>query len=133
MRSRFLIIAIVNAAVVAVACGGGGASGSGSNSSAAPYPTGSNPATPTATVPANTMIATNQLTFNPSDLTVARGTTVAFVVQDTTHQLYFTGTGKPADLPATQNTTQTRLFDNAGSYGVYCRIHAYMRGTITVQ
>jgi plastocyanin len=129
MNSRFIVVVAV--IVTAAACGGGG--GGGSNGS----PTGgypSSPSTPsTPTVPANTMIATTTLTFNPADITVAKGTSVAFVIQDTTHQIYFTGTGKPADLPAAQNTTQTRTFDNVGSYGVYCKIHSYMRGSVTVQ
>jgi plastocyanin len=127
MNSR--CIAVVAVIVTAAACGGGGGSSNGSPSSG--YP--SSPSTPSIPVPANTMIATTMLTFNPTDITVAKGATVAFVIQDTTHQIYFTGTGKPADLPATQNATVTRTFDNVGSYGVYCKIHSYMRGSVTVQ
>jgi plastocyanin len=129
MNSRS--IAVITVIVTAAACGGGG--GSGSNGSpGSGYP--SSPSTPsTPTVPANTMIATTMLTFNPTDITVAKGTTVAFVIQDTTHQIYFTGAGKPPDFPAAQNTTQTATFANVGSYGVYCKIHSYMRGSVTVQ
>ncbi|HVT41009.1 MAG TPA: cupredoxin domain-containing protein [Gemmatimonadaceae bacterium] len=127
MNSRF--IAVLAVTVTAAACGGGGG---GSNATSS-FPTGGYPPTTTTPVPANTMLVTTQLTFNPTDITVAKGTSVAFVIQDTTHQIYFTGTGKPADLPPAQNTTQTRGFDNVGSYGVYCKIHSYMRGSVTVQ
>jgi len=128
MNTRLLTVVAV--LVTAAACGGGGG-GSSNGTPNGGYP--SSPSTPSVPVPANTMIATTMLTFNPTDITVAKGTTVAFVIQDTTHQLYFTGAGKPADFPPAQNTTETAVFANVGSYGVYCKIHSYMRGSVTVQ
>ena len=120
----------VLAALAITACGGGGGN---TNAGAGTYPTTpTTPNVPAGTVPANTMIATKGLTFNPLSLNVARNTTVTFVIEDSTHTLYFSGAGAPQELPQAQNQSVQRTFSNAGTFTVLCRNHSYMYSTITV-
>ncbi|HVT40767.1 MAG TPA: plastocyanin/azurin family copper-binding protein [Gemmatimonadaceae bacterium] len=114
------MVATLVASVGMAACGGSSSSG---------YLTSTNP----APVAPNTIVAGADITFNPTTLTVTKGTSVAFVHQAVVHQVYFVGAGKPADLPRASNSTISRTFDNAGSYGVRCSIHSDMAATITVQ
>ena len=128
MRGRKL--AAFAAAMSLAACGGGG----GSNTAASgTYPTTPGTTTPTNNLPPNTMQAGNDVQFTPSTLVVAKGTNVNFVFQDTVHQLYFVGTGKPADMPNYSNVTIQRQFTVAGSVTVYCKNHTYMTGFVVVQ
>ena len=113
--------AIVAAGLGVAACGGSSASG---------FMTSTNSPPP---VPANTIIAGADITFNPPTLSVNKGTSVAFVYESVNHQVYFIGAGKPADIPTTSNTTVSRTFANTGSYAVRCSIHPSMAATITVQ
>jgi plastocyanin len=114
------MFAVVLASFGIAACGGGSGSG---------YLMSTNP----PVVPPNTMVAGADITFNPATLTVTKGTSVAFVHEAVVHQVYFVGAGKPADIPRASNSTVSRTFDNAGSYGVRCSIHPQMAATITVQ
>ncbi len=128
---------------LALGCGGGG-DGTG----------------PTPTAPqAATVQATPQLTFDPSQVTIRPGGTVTWAFGPVTHNVTFrgaaaaialrpyhhddddgedddggTGSGVPANIPDTTNTSVARTFTTAGSYPYVCTIHGeQMSGTVTVQ
>jgi plastocyanin len=115
--------------VLLAACGGGGGGGDGSPT--APY---SPSPSPGPTLPAvNEVIATPSNTFTPSTLTVARGTTVTFTFQGTTHNVNFANVaGAPANIAATANSGVQRVFSTAGTFGYDCSLHSGMSGTIVV-
>jgi plastocyanin len=77
--------------------------------------------------------------FSPSELTVATGTTVTFVNNDTTPHTVTEGSdGEPADgarfdedVAAGEEVTVT--FDEAGTYEVTCELHPAMNMTVTVE
>jgi plastocyanin len=121
--------ALLLAAVTLVACGGGG--GASSNSSATgPY---GNQGTTAATVPANTIEATDGLAFNPNSLTVSKGTTVTFTFGSVTHSVAFNAGSGVADIPDSYSTSVDRTFNTTGTFAFHCNIHSYMTGQITVQ
>lgn len=110
------------------ACGGGGYGSPTAPSNNTPG-TPSTPPTPAA----NEVIATTSNTFTPSTLTVAKGTTVTFTFQATTHNVNFANTaGAPANIPNTANSGVQRLFANAGTFGYDCSLHSGMTGTVIV-
>ena len=132
MRRRALLIGL--ALACAAACSKSATTAPVTNS------TGNNnnpgPVAPGTTEPAlNTVNATITDTFDPSSLTVSVGTTVSFVFGSTAHNVMFNPvTGRPDDIPGSNsNTTITRTFNTAGTFGYQCTIHAGMTGTITVQ
>ncbi len=126
-RSTF---AIACAAILsAAACSGGGSTSPANNTG------GNNNGTTggTTQVPANTVIATSTDVFNPSALTVTKGTTVTFTFESVVHNVVFTAvTGRPADIGNTSNQSVTRTFSTAGTFPYTCTIHG-MQGSITVQ
>lgn len=125
MKVRAGIFLAASIAIVA-ACSGG----SSYNSTTGPTTGGDSNSTP----PANTVIASATLVFNPTSLTVASGTTVTYTFEGVTHNVTFTATnGVPADIPNSSNTSVTRVFSTPGSYGYHCTIHPTMTGTVTVQ
>jgi plastocyanin len=129
-RSAVLAFAVVAGAA---ACGGGG-SGSGNSSNG---PTGNYGNTPTDNNPApsspNTINANPSLNYNPTTLTVSRGTTVTFVFGTVGHSVTFSTNGAPASVPVTANASVQVTFPNTGVFNFYCTVHQYMTGSITVQ
>lgn len=127
--SRVLCTAVTGAAFGLAACGGGGSGYNAPTSTYTPGPTTNNPP------PANTVIATASITFNPATLTVTKGTTVTFTFESVGHNVYFDAvTGAPANITdVLSNTSVTRTFNTAGSFGYECHVHSGMRGTIVVQ
>lgn len=120
--------AVVAALVLLSACGGGGG---GDGSPTAPGTPGT-PGTP-VTPAANEIIATTSNTFTPSTLTVAKGTTVTFTFQATTHNVNFASVaGAPAGIGNTANSGVQRLFATAGTFGYDCTLHPGMNGTVIV-
>lgn len=110
----------------AVACGGGGNSASTPTS-----PTGSNIAP--VTVPPNTVLATDNNQFNPTTLTVTKGTQVTFTFGTISHNVIFSAaTGVPANIDVVANTSVTRTFSTVGSFGFDCTLHSGMHGTVVV-
>lgn len=123
-------VAVATLALLA-ACGGGG----GGSPTAPSNNTPGTPSTPTtpATPATNEIIATTSNTFNPSTLTVAKGTTVTFTFQATTHNVTFAAVaGAPSNISNTANSGVQRLFATAGTFGYDCTLHPGMSGTVIV-
>ena len=84
--------------------------------------------------------AGNGANFSPTSLTVASGTTITFVSQDTaTHNIRFTvipaGATIPGGTPSTnlkQGNTYTVTLTTPGTYTFICDYHTWMKGTVTV-
>jgi plastocyanin len=127
MKMRTAVIPAVTLALIACSGGGGGSSNSTPTD---PYgnqgPTGS-------TTSANTIQATDELAFNPTSLTVSKGTTVAFTFGSITHNVAFGAGSGVSDIPDSYSTSVQRTFNTAGTFAFQCRIHSYMTGQITVQ
>lgn len=121
---------IVTVVALTTSCGGGG--GSPTSPAASNVPTGGTPATPAAPS-ANEVIATTSSTFNPTSLTVAKGTSVTFTFQSVEHNVVFDAvTGAPAGIGNTASSAVQRVFANAGTFGFQCTIHGGMRGSVAV-
>lgn len=78
-------------------------------------------------------VSIDNLAFNPNTLSIANGTQVTWINNDSTDHtiideggLFNSGTIIPG-----KNFTYT--FTTAGSYNYYCSLHPSMRGTILVQ
>lgn len=126
----YLIRAALPAAIAIslAACGGGG--GGGGNP-VDPNP----PVTPAPTTPvASATINTTASTFNPSQVTLARGGTVLFNIGAVAHNVIFDKVaGAPADIPVTSDEQVSRTFNTQGSFPFDCTVHAGMSGTVNVQ
>jgi plastocyanin len=95
----------------------------------------------TMTVDLPSGVGSNQaLNFSPASLTVAPGTTIDFVSQDTaTHDIDFTSV--PSGSTVAQGTTSPNLkngnsysvtLTTPGTYTYVCDYHTWMKGTIVV-
>jgi plastocyanin len=127
MKTRIALVSAVTLALVA--CGGGGGSSYSS-------PTGTTGTIgTTGSVPANTIEATDGLVFNPTTLTVTKGTVVTFTFGTVQHTVVFNAvSGAPANIPpSSPNTSVPLTFGTSGAFAFHCSIHSYMTGQITVQ
>lgn len=93
---------------------------------------------PAAPVSANTVTMEN-FAFNPSSITVKKGTTVTWTNKDSVaHQVSSDPYPSHTDLPGlfsnslSQNQTYSFTFDKIGVFGYHCQIHPSMKGTVTV-
>jgi plastocyanin len=76
----------------------------------------------------------NSDTFTPGTVNIAVGGTVTWTFGARAHNVIFSGT-KPSggDInPAVSNTTASRTFRVAGSFGYACTVHPGMNGTVVV-
>jgi len=128
---RRTVVAFALVLAFSSACGGGGGgndvtsptNGGGNNSG------GSNDPTPSA----NQIVAGSNSTFNPTTLTVTKGTTVTFTFLALTHNVTFdAGTGAPSNIGNSANTSATRTFSTSGSFGFQCTLHSGMTGKVVV-
>jgi plastocyanin len=111
-----------------IACSGGG-NATSPTTSGGTYGGGSAPASPGT----NEVLATTGNLFNPTSLTVVKGTTVSFTFQATTHNVTFDGrAGAPTNISNTASQTVTRNFATAGTFPYQCTIHSGMTGTVVV-
>ena len=133
MHTKHLFRAALVTLAFAAACGGGGGSG-GNVTPTDPYTPGTPSGSGTPAAPAaNEVIATTESTFNPTTLTVAKGTTVTFTFQSTVHNVQFANTtGAPANIANTSNSAVQRVFATAGTFGFDCSLHSGMHGTVVV-
>ncbi len=115
--------------LIAACSGGGGGSTSPTGTTGTTSGGGNTPTTPGT----NQVLATNGNVFNPSSLTVTKGTDVSFTFSAVTHNVTFdVRAGAPANIGNTSNQTVTRNFGTAGSFPYQCTIHSGMTGTIVV-
>jgi plastocyanin len=111
--------------------------GCGSNSPTYGGGVGSNACTPTAT-----QVCMMNLAFNPSNLTIAHGTTVTWKNGDAVNHTVGNATGSADTYTSgfiAGGGTFSHTFATAGTFNYYCAIHGAdgspptgMRGTITV-
>ena len=122
-RNTKMLITGIAAFLFAAAAG---CSGDSSN----PYGTGSTP----GTIPPNT-IAMNAMSFSPSTLTIARGTTITWRNDDgSVHTSTSDSTGwDTGNVPS--GSSRTTTFNTPGIFRFHCIYHSAMGmvGTITVQ
>lgn len=77
--------------------------------------------------------------FDPTELTIAAGTTVLFLNADSYAHTVTEGTGGQAandpivDREIAENRTVRVTFDEPGTYEITCKIHPSMQMTITVE
>jgi plastocyanin len=77
--------------------------------------------------------------FDPSELTIAAGTTVLFLNADSYTHTVTEGTGGQAvddpivDREIAQNRSVRVTFDEPGTYDITCKIHPSMQLSITVE
>lgn len=71
--------------------------------------------------------------FVPNAVTIRVGGSVTFIFTNLVHNVQFGGSGAPANIPDTSNSSIVRTFSTIGSYTIVCSLHAGMTGTITVQ
>ena len=85
--------------------------------------------------PANTVAATDGLTFTPATLQVSAGDIVRFTFGSVAHNVFFAAqAGVPADIGGNNaNVAVERTFAVAGTYTYTCHIHPQMHGTVEVQ
>ncbi|MCL5407224.1 MAG: cupredoxin family copper-binding protein [Patescibacteria group bacterium] len=85
----------------------------------------------TVTSVGSNTISIKNFSFNPSELTVTKGTEVTFINNDsTTHTVTFADF-KSSDLKPGDNFKHT--FDTTGTFDFHCSIHPQMKGKIIVQ
>lgn len=130
MRSPSLPVArpllVLTVAALAGACGG--------SSSTAPVP-GPTPPGNVCTPGNGTVCLTASNTFNPSSMTVTRGSTVTWDnATGVTHNVTFDTPGSPANIGNFASGAQTATFQTAGTFDYHCTIHGTsMSGKIIVQ
>ena len=72
--------------------------------------------------------------FTPPEVTIREGGTVRFSFQGTAHNIIFTEQpGRPENIETLlANTTEERVFPEAGTFSYTCSDHRSMIGTVTV-
>ena len=125
-------IALVLGFSILNACGGYGGGGGGGGGGYNGSPTGPG----NTTCPANT-VCLRAASFEPTSLTVTKGTTVTFDNSSVVdHNVIFDAPTSPgvADIGAfAYGTMTTRTFGTVGTFNFHCTIHAGMNGKIIVQ
>jgi len=120
-RSARLIVTLAASAGLLVSCSSsGGGSGSGKSSSGGGGASGN-------------AVDVKNFSFNPSSLTVSKGTKVTWTFDDSAkHNVTDSkSTFKSQDLSG--GGTYSFTFSTAGTYSYICSIHPYMKGTVTVK
>ena len=95
--------------------------------------TASTPITVTSgTFPLSATVNMPGTVFSPTSVDIAQGGSVSFVFPALAHNVLFSTTGSPADIPITSNATIARTFANKGSFNYLCSIHSGMIGVVVV-
>lgn len=125
------LIGLAAVVVVTTMCGGSGdvptAPGAGGNGGTG----GSTACTPGA----GTVCLTPSNTFNPTSITITKGSSVTWVNgTGVTHNVTFSTAGAPGNVPDFSSGSQTLTFPSAGTFNYNCTIHGQsMSGTVVVQ
>ncbi len=119
-----VVIAIFSAFI---ACSGGG----GGGGIVSPPP----PPPPPPSTCADFTFCMRASSFQPTTLTVAKGTSVSFQNSSAVdHNVVFDSAASgAADIGLISSGTVVRTFNTAGTFAFHCTIHAGMTGSITVQ
>jgi hypothetical protein len=123
------LIAVLVAFSILNSCGGSGGGGGGiTPPPPPPPPPGDN------TCPDNTFCL-RAASFQPTSLTVAKGTTVSFTNNSgVEHNVIFDSpSAGVADIGSITSGTANRSFATAGTFAFHCTIHAGMNASVTVQ
>lgn len=126
-------LAVLAGFATIAACGGGGAYGPTA-------PTTPNTPGAPASSAAVAMNSSSDIygaetnTFSPTSVTIARNGTVTWSNgTGTAHNVTFSGSGAPANIPNHSSGSNSRTFSNAGSFSYQCTNHSGMAGSVTVQ
>ncbi len=142
-RTAAALLTAIVAALALASCGGDDAKTA--TATAPPTITATSGASATATgtrqpdttaTPAgeSAEVTIENFAFNPAALTVAVGTTVSWVNQDTAaHRMVATTAGGFNAGTAKQGESVSATFDAAGVFPYICEFHPQMAGTITVE
>jgi len=72
--------------------------------------------------------------FQPAAVAIARTGSVTWSFGAVQHNVNFSGSGAPANIPnSSPNTTVSRQFNTAGNFAYDCNLHAGMVGTVIVR
>ncbi|MEQ1691761.1 MAG: CHRD domain-containing protein [Gemmatimonas sp.] len=88
-------------------------------------------ATPSSAASSAAVSATASNTFTPTSVTVAVGGNVTWTFSGE-HNVLFSGTGAPQDIPVTTSGSISRAFGTLGTFGYTCTLHAGMNGSVIV-
>lgn len=115
-------------AAVLMACGGRGGYGDGGGGITGPPGGGGGGA-----VGINTVVMGGS-SFNPTSLTIQSGGTVTWSnTSGIAHNVTFTTSGSPSNIPDHTAGTNLRTFGTAGTFNYNCTNHGGMNGSISVQ
>lgn len=70
--------------------------------------------------------------FSPTSVDIAQGGSVNFVFPALAHNVLFSTSGSPQDIPITSNATISRTFTAKGTFNYLCSIHNGMIGAVVV-
>jgi plastocyanin len=70
--------------------------------------------------------------FSPTSVDIAQGGSVSFVFPALAHNVLFSTSGSPQDIPITSNATISRTFATKGTFNFVCSIHTGMIGAVVV-
>ncbi len=114
------VVQVVGVALVAAAVGCNSTTGYGSGGGGGPGPN---------------QVFMQNIAFNPTSLTVSKGTTVEWMNKDgVTHTVTkVSGPGASFNQSVASGSNVSVTFDSTGTIQYHCTIHAGMNGTIVVQ
>jgi plastocyanin len=119
------VVTAVGAGIASINATAGGKTGSRVITVSAPGQTGPAPLNAVIDMPGNA--------FQPNAVTIRVTGTVSFVFSANPHNVFFSGTGAPANIAETSNLTVDRTFNTVGQFNINCTLHPGMTGVITVQ
>lgn len=131
-QSNNTSIATVNASGVVTGVAAGTATITANGTVGSVTKSGNATVTVSATAPQSAIVvATAATTFDPASVTIARNGTVTWQF-NLEHNVTWSGSGTPANIPNTSTGTVSRTFPNAGTFNYGCTLHPGMNGSVTV-
>ncbi|MBL0171475.1 MAG: CHRD domain-containing protein [Gemmatimonadaceae bacterium] len=86
---------------------------------------------PAAVASSASVSATGANVFTPTSVTIGVGGSVNWSFTGD-HNVLFSGTGAPADIPVTSSGSISRAFSTLGTFNYTCSLHSGMNGIVTV-